>query len=227
MFARAIAEYWSAPFAAGAVLFDDGVFRLSANPGLAADRRVQVLTTGALTHAVVTPEIASELGAVASLEELEAQLGAAELTLNGADNLFYFDPANRPVADAAVRRLTAADAAAFARFEAATSEQDRDDAFVELDHWAVFGAFVDGELVSAASAYPWTDSPMADMGVLTIDSARGAGHGSRVIRSLSAFAIDEGYEPQYRCQLDNAASIALAGRAGLSLFGTWDVIESE
>jgi RimJ/RimL family protein N-acetyltransferase len=227
VFASAIADYWNAPFDAGTVLFADGGFRLSVNPSLAADRRVQVLTTDGLIRAVVTPEIAAQLGQVTSLNELHTQLGSAGLALNGADFLYYFGSHDRPTAHPSVRRLSADDAALFARFESATSDQDRDDAFVELDHWAVFGAIVDGELVSAASAYPWSNSPVADMGVLTVVSARGAGHGRAVIHALSAFAIDEGYQPQYRCQLDNAASIALAGRAGLSLFGTWDVIAPE
>ena len=227
MLASTIADYWTAPFDAGTALFDDGTFRVSENPALAADRRVQVLTTDGRVRAVVTPDIAEQLGAVTSEPEFRSGLARVGLALNGADNLYYFDLDDRPVADASIRRLTVADTELFAGFESATSEQDRDDAFVELDHWAVFGAIVDGELVSAASAYPWSDSPVADMGVLTVESARGAGHGRRVIRALSAFAIDEGYEPQYRCQLDNVASIALAGRAGLSLFGTWDVIEPE
>lgn len=224
MFAQAVTQYWHAPFA-DAVAFGD--FSLSTNPALAAERRVQLLTIDGRTRAAVTPEIAAALGPVASEAAFRTRLAEIGLELNGADNLYYFPADARPTAEPTVRRLTADDAALFARFEAATSDEDRDDAFVELDHWAVFGAIIDGELVSAASAYPWSDSPVADMGVLTVENARGAGHGRRVIRALSAFAIEQGFEPQYRCQLDNVASIALASGAGLELFGSWDVIAPE
>ena len=222
----AVTQYWDTQFDAGSTVFDDGAFRLSVDPSLAPDRRVMVLVVGALTRAVVSPDIAAAVGAVASEGDFRSRLEGAGIQLNGADCLHYL---TSPVSadDQSVRRLTADDAELFARFETATSEQDRDDAFVELDHWAVFGAVVDGELVSAASAYPWGAAPLADMGVLTIDRARGAGHGRRVIQALSAFALAEGLEPQYRCQLDNAASIALAERAGFELYGTWDVVAPE
>ena len=225
VFPDAATEYWDTLFGIGSRVVDDGSFRLTVNPALPHDKRVMVLEVGALTRAVVTPEIASSLGDVVSREHFHSRLEAAGVPLNGADTLYYF---TGPVAaEPSIRRLTPDDAEAFARFEAATSEQDRDDAYVELDHWAVFGSFVDGELVSAASAYPWADSPLADMGVLTVEAARGAGHGRRVIRALSAFALGEGLQPQYRCQLDNAASIALARGTGLFPYGTWDVIAPE
>jgi len=222
----AVTQYWETQFDAGSTAFDDGAFRLSVDPSLAPDRRVMVLVVGALTRAVVTPDIAAAVGAVVSEGDFRSRLKGAGIQLNGADCLHYL---TSPVSadDLSVRRLTADDAELFARFETATSEQDRDDAFVELDHWAVFGAVVDGELVSAASAYPWGAAPLADMGVLTVDRARGAGHGRRVIQALGAFALAEGLEPQYRCQLDNAASIALAERAGFELYGTWDVVAPE
>jgi len=44
---------------------------------------------------------------------------------------------------------------------------------------------------------------------------------------MSALAIESGYEPQYRCQFDNASSVALAASAGFALFGDWDVVATE
>ena len=126
-----------------------------------------------------------------------------------------------------VRQLTEDDRTAFAEFQAAASAADLDAAFVELDHWAAFGAFEQGHLVCAASAYPWGGARIADIGVLSLAPFRGRGHARNVVRSLSRYALAQGYEPQYRCQLDNQASVALAGAAGLSLFGTWDVVASE
>jgi predicted GNAT family acetyltransferase len=78
--------------------------------------------------------------------------------------------------------------------------------------------------VSAASAYPWGGALLADLGVLTLQPFRGRGHARRVVRSISRHALDRGYEPQYRCQLDNQASVALARGAGLAMFGKWEVV---
>jgi predicted GNAT family acetyltransferase len=75
--------------------------------------------------------------------------------------------------------------------------------------------------------YPWAGKMIADVGVLTLPPFRGNGHARRVVRAISAHALAHGYEPQYRCQLDNVASAALARAAGLALYGEWDVISSE
>jgi hypothetical protein len=40
-------------------------------------------------------------------------------------------------------------------------------------------------------------------------------------------AAQKGYEPQYRCQLDNHASLAVAKAAGLTHFGTWEVVSRD
>jgi predicted GNAT family acetyltransferase len=101
-----------------------------------------------------------------------------------------------------------------------------DDAFVELGHWLVMGTFADGRLVCAASMYPWRGTHLADVGVITLPGYRGRGLGRRTVRALSARALAEGYEPQYRCQLDNMPSAALARAAGFAQFGTWNVIAS-
>ena len=38
------------------------------------------------------------------------------------------------------------------------------------------------------------------------------------------YALTQGFEPQYRCQLDNAASNMLAANLGLQLFGQWETV---
>jgi len=214
-FPSTIVEFWGA---AGIVL----------DPTLAHDRRVSLLRTtdGAITLRL-TPDLAAQLDlADASEAAIRAALAAADIRLHGADCLFYYR--NRPSAvGTSVRRLTANDAAAFAEFQASASEQDLDDAFVELNHWAVFGAFDRGRLVCAASMYPWGGARIADTGVLTLPEFRGRGHARDVVRAISAYALSERYEPQYRCQVDNVASRALAASAGLDLFGTWEVVSPD
>ena len=147
----------------------------------------------------------------------------------GRGELFYFTDAARAALlrggpERGVRRLTGRDGSLFAEFRSGASEQDLDEAYVELDHWAVFGSFEAGRLVCAASMYPWEGEQLADLGVLTLAPARGRGHARRVVRASCRHAFTRGFEPQYRCQLDNAPSIALARNAGLTLFGTWEVL---
>jgi RimJ/RimL family protein N-acetyltransferase len=183
----------------------------------------------------LTPAQAGRLGLVGvpvvSEPALRSALAAAGAALHGADYLFYL-----PVEDQAAvraepvpggtRQLTEADAEAFAQFAAAAPAQDMDDAFVELGHWLVMGTFADGRLVAAASMYPWRGTNLADLGVITLPGYRGGGLAKRTVRAISARALADGYEPQYRCQLGNRPSASLARAAGFVQFGTWDVIAS-
>lgn len=153
------------------------------------------------------------------------QLAKEGVVFHDPDFLFYLpaDAAAETGGARSARRLTAGDHAAFGIFHSSTSEDDREDAFVELDHWAVFGCFDDDRLVSAASAILWNDSPVADLGVLTLADARGRGYARAAVHAINRYSLQQGYEPQYRCQLDNHASVALAKACGLTLFGKWIV----
>ncbi len=184
---------------------------------------------------ILRPELIDRFGPRApdatSIADIEGQLANGGISLHDPDYLFYLPADTRiaPDQSMAARRLTTEDRVAFEAFQADASEQDRDDAFVEIDHWAVFGCFDGDRLVSAASAYPWENAPVADMGVLTLPDVRGRGFARAVVLTISDFARREGYEPQYRCQLDNFASVALAKSCGFALFGKWivasDVLE--
>ena len=162
-------------------------------------------------------------------QHVTAALIAASVTLNDPDDVFHFSATDartlveQPPAPG-VRALTQDEQAEFDRFIADAPDDDVDEAFVELDHWLVFGCFVDDRLVSAASMYPWDGSMLADTGVLTLPANRGRGYGAATVRGLSARALQLGYEPQYRCRIDNVGSVSLARSAGLTLFGTWEVV---
>ncbi|WP_430331196.1 GNAT family N-acetyltransferase [Rhodococcus sp. ACT016] len=234
-FSRAIDDYWRAQFSTGRVLCSSDSFRITTNPDLDEDNRISVLTTtDGNVSVALTPPLADDLGLSHGRDLDEATfrqlLRRAGVGLNGADNVFYFSEAGRRAltdpttdrVDDTVRRLTAADAELFATFEASASEEDMDDAYVKLDHWAVFGSFEDERLVGAGSMYSWDEAEIADFGVLTLAPFRGKGHARRLVRAMSRYAYGEGYEPQYRCQFDNQASVAVAEAAGLTLFGTWE-----
>lgn len=234
IFSEKIAAFWREPFENGEVLFHDEVFMLTINPDLSDDSRVMVLTMAdGKVMAVLTPTMADKAGLTQQAKLTEAlfrqKLKETGVTMHGADYLFYFTEADKnallhEAVEGDLRQLTEQDHAVFAEFQASASEQDLDDAYVELDHWAVFGSFERNRLVSAASMYPWMDSHIADTGVLTLNDYRGKGHARKVVRSISKYAYAQGYEPQYRCQLDNYASTSLAKASGLTLFGRWEVV---
>lgn len=228
-FPKPVLDYWHRSFASDhASVWGNMSFAISAN--LNPRRPAMMLTTAdGSVRAVVRPEVAERAGIAIedglSAQELKPRLKQAGVVLHDPDYLFYLPADERGAPDRAgeVRKLSEADRVAFDRFYYAASEQDRDDAWVELDHWAVFGCFDGDRLVSAASMNLWDDSPIADLGVLTLPDARGKGFARAVVETINRFSRARGYEPQYRCQLDNQASVALAGSCGLTLFGQWIV----
>ncbi|GGE58100.1 GNAT family N-acetyltransferase [Priestia taiwanensis] len=232
-----IIDFWRKPFLDGEVLYRNEVFTVVVNPNLDEDRRVMVLeTSDNKVMVTLTPTMVEKIGLEIGQELSEGifrqKLNEAGVMLHGADFLFYFSEEDKNVLvqeeiEGEVRQLTAQDNTVFSQFEGAASEQDLDDAYVELDHWAVFGSFEQKRLVAATSMYPWQDAQIADLGVLTLQAFRGKGHARRVVRAISKYALAKGYEPQYRCQLDNEASTALAKATGLTLFGKWDVISPD
>lgn len=231
---RVITEFWRASFESGDVLLSRDGFVVLSNPALPDDRRVMMLEglDGTVT-AVVSPALAERLGVASSPDLTEPafrrNLAEAGIAMHGADYLFSFTDADKGALleedpPPGVRRLTEHDRGDFTEFQAAAPDEDLAGAYVELDHWAAFGAFEQGRLVCAASAYPWGGARIADLGVLTLPPFRGRGHGRTVVRAISRHACLQGYEPQYRCQLDNQASVSLARTAGLTLFGKWEVV---
>lgn len=240
-FAPVITDYWAAAFS-GKPLHNNEYLTITANPDLDDNERVTILRTAEDDRfsIAITPAIADSLAkSIATLSnptvaDIRAALATQGVALNDADNVFYLSDstADDILGDSEsinVRQLTDKDAEMFAAFKATVSEEDWDGAYVELDHWAVFGAFDEhGHLVSIGSMYPWDDEyPLADLGVLTTSAARGRGHAKTLVRGMFRYALTEGYEPQYRCQLDNVASNKLAASLDLQIFGQWEVVIPE
>lgn len=238
LYSPTINAFWHAPFLEGEVVSRDDHLTVVANAKLDSDRRVMVLRKAdGMVHAVLTPELLEILGPldpqVISEPLLREKMLEANILLHGADYVFHFTEANKlalfhDAPQAHVRQLSLTDdEAVFTHFQSLASEQDLDDAYVELDHWAVFGSFENDRLVCAASMYPWSGEKTADLGVLTLPTHRGMRLARGLVRAISRYAVEQGYEPQYRCQTDNAASVSLAKSAGLALFGTWEVVSPE
>lgn len=233
MFPPEITAFWQAPFDGETLRGTDG-FTVAINPTLAPDRPVEILTRhDGTVSAAVTAGIAARLG-LRSGAQLDAgtfreRLAHAGLELYDPDCLFYFtDEATAVLRDEStpeeVRQLTPDDADLFSRFTATASAADLDEAYVELDHWAVFGALEEDQLACVASAYPWRQSTLADIGVLTLPQFRGRGLARAVVRAISLHAYTQGFAPQYRCQPSNIGSRAVAAAAGLTYFGLWEIV---
>ncbi len=210
---------------------------VSVDSTLAANRSVSLLRVAAGAGLLsLSPARASELGFTdgerVADAEVTARIKGSGICLHDPDHLFYLTLREREalrdeVRSSATRQLTAADASRFTEFTGEAPEDDLDAAFVELDHWLVFGSLAGDKLVCAASMYPWSGTRLADLGVVTLPEFRGRGLGRETVRAMSAAALSRGYEPQYRCQLDNTASVALARSAGFTHFGEWEVIDTD
>ncbi|GLI26170.1 putative acetyltransferase [Agromyces rhizosphaerae] len=230
-FSATVTDFWGVPPAATGAT---DAYRVIVDPELRTDLLLTLLDVvdGPLV-ATLSPATAERLrvadGESVGRAELRSRLDDAGLELNGADLVSYLTlEARRSVAAPppapGTRALTAADVSEFARFSADAPEDDLDEAYVELDHWVALGTFVDGRLVAAASMYPWRDSTVADIGVITLPEHRGRGLGRRLVQAIAAEALARGHEPQYRHQAGNAASAALARSAGFARFAEWDVV---
>jgi RimJ/RimL family protein N-acetyltransferase len=221
--------HWDRAFA-GRVVAEGLGFTLVRSAKLSTRRPAMILERDdGLVRAAVSPGVAARIGRGGELpnsaEALRQRLTVAEVALHDPDHLFYLPNGVLPEKDLACppRRLTPADHIAFAAFAASASAQDREAAFVELDHWAVFGYFDRDRLVSAASLCLWAEGTIADLGVLTLPHVRGRGLARATVGAICRHARAAGREPQYRCQLDNHASIALARSCALAHLGTWTV----
>ena len=237
LFSQTVTDYFQVAFLNGDVLYSDEFFTVVINPKLSENRRVMVLKTyDGRVMAVLTPALVDKLGLSQyknmSEQTFRQKLNEAGVIFHDAENIFYFKESDKAVllqenSEGDLRQLTKEDGAVFSEFQSSASKQDLDEAYVELDHWAVFGSFEQNRLVSAASVYPWGKAQIADIGILTLSPFRGKGHARKVVRSISKYVYGKGYEPQYRCSQDNHASASLAKASGFTLYGEWEVISPD
>ncbi|MCL1665911.1 GNAT family N-acetyltransferase [Elizabethkingia ursingii] len=237
-FSKQVTDFWNEEMN-GDLWYEDDSFTLMINEDLEEDGQIMLLENAdkQRVNAVITSAIMKRIGLTVNDSLSESVflqlLKDAGISLHGADYIYYYQEENKKklletASIETIRLLNASDAEAFEYFVSSASEQDLDDAYVELDHWVVFGSFEDGKLVSAASMYPWGDDvKIADLGVLTLPDYRGKGHARNLVHTICKYTLQQGYEPQYRCQIDNHASVALAAASGLTLYGKWDLIASD
>ncbi|WP_347218276.1 GNAT family N-acetyltransferase [Chryseobacterium sp.] len=231
-----VQEYWKDQFQ-GEVLCNNPSFTLFLNDDLEEDSQIMTLEfPSGNSWAIITSKVFNHFKNVnlttLDFEKFVSILEHKEILLYGADYIFHFPEEEKKHilnlnVPENIRPLTEEDAEYFSVFESLSTEEDLDGAFVELDHWKVYGIFENLQLVAATSMYPWQDTQLSDIGVITLDQFRGKGYAQQAVQVISKAALQEGYEPQYRCQLDNTASVALAKKLNLSLFAKWNFIAPE
>lgn len=237
-FPDSIHHHWQLPFV-GTTLYHDAHLRVVINPALEADEGVTILHTvsNAHTQVALLPAIADALHTAGHLNhtgvltETALRNGLAHLGIHmhSADGLYYATTATREQwlsqNDAPhLRQLQHDDEMLLATLEYQSSDHDLDNAQITIEDWAVFGVITsDQQLLSVASIYPWGGPTLLDIGVLTLNSARGKGYGRQLVQAAGRFALQHNGELQYRSQTDNHASIALAKAACLTLFGYWEI----
>ncbi|MGL5276211.1 GNAT family N-acetyltransferase [Myroides sp.] len=234
-FSEEVHTYWQSQMVQGSIIHLDEVFTLVSNPSLKEMYKVMILEmTNKHTMAVATPCVVEDLK-LKELEEYTVEvfreaISSCKIELHTPDYIYYL-PNNRiipakPIQDSITFRPLSEenDVEVFRAFEANCSEEDLDGAYVSLKHWVVYGAFDGEELIGVSSAYLWNGTRLADLGVIIGEDYRDRSIATRLVQAICMDIIDKDYVPQYRCQTDNTASVALAEAVGFSLFGEWEVI---
>lgn len=225
--------YWFKEKTMGECYLNQSDLALYINPHLDEDFLAVAIRDQHKLWLSLHPQLGVEYGITpdVSPEEVAALRRSLADRWHGADQFFYFNQAaltalqNQHI-PSHIRRLSNKDGDVFDVFCQAANEADLEGASVELDHWLVYGLFEGEQLVAAASMYPWDEAgqPIADLGVLTLSEHRGKGHARELVTAICQRAWAEGYQPQYRCQLDNTASLALAKSLKLIPYVQWDVV---
>lgn len=232
-FSKIVTTYWQAQTGTAIALTTD-TFQIFIKEDLDEDYEVMLLEFSdqenwMIMRLELLEQLDKEELKALDFTQLKSVLAQRGIELYGADHIFYFSEEEKARAKelefpSTIRGLTKEDADYFAAFESSATAQDLDDASVELEHWKAYGVFEGDKLVAVASMYPWDEgSQLVDMGVLTLPPYRGKGYAKKLIEFMSQSVLAEGYEPQYRCQLDNTASVGLAKKLNLELFALWNV----
>ncbi len=221
---EAVDDYWLAPFAQGRALLDNSSLRVVVHPDFGERQKMWILARdGGPTLVAVVPEVAEALELesrpLADEADLRERLRAAHMKPHDPEPLFAIARAEaadmRAESDAPnIRRLTPEDADAFARFEERATQYDKEQAQVGLSDWVAFGAFDGEDLMAITSLFAWKTSRLQDIGILTLPEYRGRGVARALVRAACRYAYTQGWDLQYRCELDNVGSRALA-RASL------------
>jgi predicted GNAT family acetyltransferase len=152
------------------------------------------------------------------LDELAERLGDNVVQHSGTAWLTYCEPSSAQLTDTVDVVSIPDDDPRLARLERRA----------RVDEWVQASAgepcttrvgIVDGpELVAVASLHAWDDA-IGHIGVYTHHDARGHGLAARVASAIVVDSFERGLVPQWRANVDNHTSVAVAARLGFAAAG--------
>jgi RimJ/RimL family protein N-acetyltransferase len=125
-----------------------------------------------------------------------------------------------------IKFLTGSEKSDLEQFYADCSEKDQDTLDLTFDEEVALGLYSQGRLTAISRYAPIRDSGIADITVVVRKGARGLGYSTPLVSEIIRLALEQGYEPKYRVDESNGASIAIANRLGfkpLSHILAWEV----
>ncbi|MBN1968448.1 MAG: GNAT family N-acetyltransferase [Candidatus Delongbacteria bacterium] len=111
-----------------------------------------------------------------------------------------------------VRKLDKSDLHYLESLKESCSEQDLDDAYIEIDHEIITGVFDNDKLVSVSSVLDW--GAFYDVGVLTNPDYRGKGLGKASVTLLVEEIFRTDKIPLFRCNFNKLGSYGIGKALG-------------
>ena len=141
-----------------------------------------------------------------------------------SEKVFYLNPAEfRPFAKPEVRQLSEADSHDLTAMHHGCSLEEQKAGEVCIDHPAIFGAYVNGQLAAAASLID-QGAGISDVGVLVHRDFRRQGYGKAAVSALAAWGLEHGRIVQYWRLCENVGSARIAESLGFSEYGQYQLL---
>ena len=158
----------------------------------------------------------------AVLKFLAEYFAKDNLVLNEPFYYFYKLDNKLPVSrvkDLKIRQISEADYPAMNDFFKHCSEEDLDDADIDLDEPdpVIFCGFYDNQIVAYAS-HRYFPEGIADIGVLIHPDHRKKGYGLDVVSHDTRWCLDNNIIPMYRVWENNIGSVSLVKKLGFTCF---------
>ncbi|MEO0595468.1 MAG: GNAT family N-acetyltransferase, partial [Chloroflexota bacterium] len=186
------------------------LFKLGHFAYLRCDAQLYDLLTEAVGQLIADDTVQDVSG-----DDLQGVLTQKRLDYDHIERVFYLHPDDFmpvPDSDLPIRALTEADTPALELLKTQCTEEEFEDSWVSATDELSFGAFDGDRLVACASMYQlWG---FADPGVLVDPAYRKRRLGVAVVSKICEQVIADGLVMNYRCTVDNIASMKLATRLG-------------
>jgi RimJ/RimL family protein N-acetyltransferase len=157
-------------------------------------------------------------------EAISLALPNQEWKVSPSEKVLYLNPAEfRPFSKPEVRQLSAQNSFDLTAMHRGCSLAEQQAGEINIDHPAIFGAYVDNQLVAAASFIDQGQG-IADVGVLVHRDFRRQGYGRAVVSGLSQWGLDHGRIVQYWRFCSNAGSARIADSLGFAEYGRYQVL---